>query len=288
MRWAEIQVETTLDAQDAVGNILIENECGGVAIQGEAPVFITCYLPADDRLEERLLHMKGSIRELAGFGLDSGSGEITVRYAEDKDWSEAWKQFFHTTHIGKNLVIKPTWEEYTPTRNEHVIEIDPGMAFGTGNHSTTKLCLEALEKQVRRGSVVIDFGTGSGILAIAAAMFGASLVIAFDLDEIAVKAARENVVRNNMEAHIEVHRADNIKFVNVEADIVVANLLAEIVMAEAEDIVSALRLGGTLIASGLTTRRVDEVEQQLRNVGFDIADRLTEGEWAVIVAKKGR
>lgn len=286
MQWAEISVETTPQAQDAVSNLMMENGCGGTMIQGDAPVVVTCYLPVDDRVEDRLLRIKSAINDLPKFGLDSGSGEITVKYAEDEDWAEAWKQSFRTIRIGKRLVVKPTWEELAPEPGDVVLELDPGMAFGTGHHASTKLCLELLEKYMKRRMVVVDFGTGSGILAIAAAKLRASLVIAFDMDEAAVQVARKNVVQNGLEESIEVHMARGPGFINLQADLVTANLIAEIIMAHNEDFARLLRTGGILIASGVVKDRSLEVEQSLRNVGFDIVETPTEDEWVAIVARK--
>jgi len=286
MRWAEIEVETTAEAQDAVANLMIENGCGGAAITGEAPVLLRCYLPVDDRLEDRLLRIQSGAKNLAGFGLDAGPAEVTVKYAEDQDWAEAWRQFFHTTRVGSRIVVKPPWEEHAPEGKEIVVEIDPGMAFGTGTHPTTRLCLQALEKYLRPRMVVVDFGAGSGILAIAAAKLGASLVIAFDADEPAVKSARANVQKNNLEERIEVHQADNPSFMNCRVDLVTANLVAETVMAHAESLAAVLKTGGVLIASGITSDRRLEVEQSLRNAGFDMAEVLAEGEWIALVARR--
>lgn len=286
MRWAEIEIETTAQAQDAVTNLMMENGCGGTAVQGDVPVVVKCYLPVDDRLEERLSKIQTGIKDLPGFGIDVGSGEVTIKYAEDEDWAEAWKSFFKTTRVGKRMVIKPTWEKYTPAPKDIVIEIDPGMAFGTGSHATTRLCLEALEKYMKPRMTVVDFGTGSGILAIAAAKLRASLVIAFDSDELAVKATRANVTQNDVEDVVEVHCTDNPHFVNTQVDMVVANIVAEIIMEFAGNIAMLLRQGGILIASGISAGKALDVEQALRNVGFDIKERLTEGEWVELTAIK--
>lgn len=286
MQWAEIQIETTAQAQDAVANLLMEIGCGGTVSEGETSVFVTCYLPVDDRLEERLYKIRAGVRNLPEFGIESAPGEITVRYAEQDDWAEAWKNFFKTVHVGKRIVVKPSWEEYKPAGKEVVIEIDPGMAFGTGNHPTTRLCIEALEKHLKPRKVVVDFGTGSGILAIAAAKLGARLVIAFDYDDQAVRAARANVQRNDLEDMIEVHQADNPAFINIEADVIAANLLAEIVIAEAQTLVKLLKVGGVVIASGITKDKRREVEQALKNVGLEIVETLREGEWVAIVGQK--
>jgi ribosomal protein L11 methyltransferase len=287
MRWAEIQVDTTAQAQEAVANLMMESGCGGVAIQGEAPIAVTCYLPVDDRLEQKLIQMRDSINSLPSYGIETGGGEVTIRYAEDQDWAEAWKSFFHVTRVGKRIVIKPSWEEFTPETKDIVIEIDPGMAFGTGSHATTQLCLRALEKYVKPRMTVVDFGAGTGILAIAAAKLRASLVIAFDADELAVKAARFNVLKNEMEHIIEVHQTDNSRFINRQVDLVTANIVAETIIENAEQLANLLRLGGILIASGITRAKTLNVEQALRNVGFDIAERMHESGWAALIAIKG-
>ena len=286
MRWAEIGIETTAQAQDAVAELLMENGCGGTAISGEAPVIVTCYLPMDDRLEDRLLSIRARVKDLAGFGLEAGSGEITVKYAGDEDWAEAWKSFFHTLRVGKRIVIKPTWEEYKPQFGDLIIEIDPGMAFGTGNHETTQLCLEMLEKYMKPRMIVVDFGTGSGILALAAAKLRASLVIAFDSDEVAVQAARKNVMQNQLERAIEVHRTDSSSFIGGSVDLVTANLLAGTIITRAEELQQLLRPGGILIASGIVQERSAEVEQALREVGFEIVETRTSGEWVAVAAKR--
>lgn len=288
MRWVEINVETTNEAQEAVSGIMNENGCNGtVTIEGESPI-VRGYLPVDDRLENRLMDMKSRISALPEFGLDAGPGTLTINYVEEEDWAESWKQYFKTTRIGKHIVIKPTWEDYSPEKKDIVIEIDPGMAFGTGSHDTTRLCLEMLETYLKPGMKVVDFGTGSGILAIAAAKMRASLVIAFDVDEFAVKAARDNVVLNEMEEHIEVHQAGSPSFINIPVDLVTANLVAEVINANAENIARMMRIGGVLIASGITREKSAIVEQVLRNVGFDILKKLKGGEWVAISAVKAR
>lgn len=286
MRWAEITVETTAQARDAVANLMMDNGCGGASIQGEAPVLVTCYLPVDERLEQRLLRIRAGVRGLSGFGLDVGSGDISIGYAEEQDWAEAWKQFFHTIRVGERIVIKPPWEGYEPKPGDVLVEIDPGMAFGTGSHQTTQLCLRALEKYLKPRAVVVDFGTGSGILAVAAARLGASLVIAFDSDETAVRAARANVQRNGLEAVIEVHRADSLAFINVQVGLITANLIAETIIANSEALARRLKTGGILIASGIVAGRALDVEQSLRNAGFDIAESLVEDEWVAIAARR--
>ena len=286
MRWADIEVATTPQAQDAVSNIMMETGCGGVAIQGDAPLVVACYLPVDDQLEQRLLTIRSRIKELPDLGIDLGEGEITVKYAEDKDWTEAWKEFYHVTKPGRKIVIKPPWEEYAPQQGERVIEMEPGMAFGTGLHQTTRMCLIALEKYMKPRYRAVDFGTGSGILAIAEAMLGASLVIAFDVDETAVRIARENVVANQVDDRVEVHQASNLRFVGQGIDLMTANLVAQTIVDNAEIMAGVFRTGGVLIASGIIEERLLEVEQTLRNNGFDTVETMADGEWRTVVARR--
>lgn len=286
MRWAEIRIETTPQAQDAIGELMIENGCAGLAIEGESPLVVRCYLPVDDRLEERLLNIQIGLKELPKFDLEIGTGEITVKYSEDKDWAEAWKSFFHTTKVGRHIVVKPSWESYTPEAGDIVLEIDPGMAFGTGNHPTTKLCLEMLEKYMRGKAVVVDFGTGSGILAVAAAKLGAGLVIAFDSDEVAVRVARENVQGNEAEQVIEVHHTDNPKFINSKVDVIIANIVAEVILSHLDSLAHLLKQSGVLIASGIIKEKQAEVERAIADSGLQIVEAPTEGEWVAIVARK--
>jgi len=264
---------------------MTRNGCGGVAIKGDAPVLVISYLPVDDRLEERLEAIQEGIRDLRRFGIEPGTDELVVRYVEE-DWAESWKEQFHTTRIGSKIIIKPSWEEYQAARGEIVLEIDPGMAFGTGSHPTTIMCLEILEKRMRRGMRVVDFGTGSGILAIAAAKLGASLVIALDSDEIAVRSARENVIRNEEEEHIEVHQTDNLKFILDKVDLITANIIARTIIEHAADLSRILRRGGSLIASGITTDGLLEVEQGLRNERFEVAETYQKGDWVTLLARK--
>lgn len=286
MRWADIEVTTTPQAQDAVSSIMMDHGCGGVAIQGDALVVLRCYLPVDDQLEDRLLLIRNRIKELPDHGIDIGEGEITVKYAEDQDWAEAWKAFYHPTKPGKKIVVKPAWEEYEPQPGERVIELEPGMAFGTGLHATTRLCIVALEKYLRPGMRVVDMGTGSGILAIASAKLGASLVIAFDIDETAVRIARENVVANEVDDRVEVHQTANLRFVGQSVDLMTANLVAQTIIENADVMAGVMRTGGIVIASGIIEERLLEVEQALRNNGFDIAETTAEGEWRAVIARR--
>jgi ribosomal protein L11 methyltransferase len=186
-RWAEVEVAVQGDAREIVGAVLMHVAgCPGYA---ETASTVTGYLPVDDRLEGTLHALRNALRELP----DAATGvnpEITIRFVDEADWANAWKQFFTPQRIGRRLVVKPTWEEWAAAPGDVVVQIDPGMAFGTGLHATTRLCLRALEERIRLGMRVADVGTGSGILAVAAALLGASEVAAVDIDPLAVRIAR--------------------------------------------------------------------------------------------------
>lgn len=304
MRWAEIKAAASEEAADLVGNIMMEEGCGGVAIAGpfvrasdraELPAdlprpdhtTVTGYLPVDDRLEGRLESIRERFRLLPETGTDIGPGQITVTLVEDADWADAWRSFFKTILTGR-ILIKPSWEEIEVGPGQIVVEIDPGMAFGTGNHPTTQLCLLALQNYVAGGEKVLDVGTGSGILAIAAAKLGAEKVAATEIDRAAAEAARRNVERNGLEDRVTVYQTDTPESGPGEFDIAVANITADPIMALAPALARAVRKGGMLIVSGIITSRADEVTSRLREHGFQVVDTTTEDDWVAAVLKRER
>lgn len=302
MKWAEIKVATSDDAADLVSNILIEEGCGGVAITGpsvraSAPpelvdpgtildeTTITSYLPVDDRLEARLESVRSRVRTLPETGVDVGPADITVKPVEDADWAGAWKSFFKPVEIGR-VLVKPSWEEVAARPDQVVVEIDPGMAFGTGNHPTTQLCALALQKYVRGGERVLDVGTGSGVLAISAARLGALEVTATEADPVAVEAACNNVARNSVEQNVRVIESDSLESVSEKVDIAVANITANTIIGLAGELSRAVAPGGILIASGLIEERADEVTSWLEQVGFDLIETMTEDDWVALILKR--
>src|ERR1051325_5172253 len=178
MRWAEMTVECAPESVEAVSYAFLQAGCGGVMMTGTDPVKIQGSLPVTDELTGRMDALRAHLDRLPEFGLPGLCDGMTVRYAEDEDWANAWKQYFKPLHIGRRLVVKPSWEYYSPQGEDLVLELDPGMAFGTGGHPTTQLCLFALEERVTPGMAVADIGTGSGILSLAAAKLGAATVYA--------------------------------------------------------------------------------------------------------------
>ncbi|MGY0372410.1 50S ribosomal protein L11 methyltransferase [Clostridium sp. JNZ J1-5] len=307
-QWLEIEIVTSSEAADAVTGILYNTGVQGVAIIDSKDVeekkqssdgfdwvevdfleikdgaIVKAYYKEDEKFNEYLQYVKESVMNLEMFGLNKGEGKITVKKVNEEDWENNWKVYYKPTKVGKRIVVKPTWEEYEKSEDEVIIELDPGMAFGTGTHETTRLCMQALEKYVKSDSTVFDIGTGSGILAITAAKLNAKKVIGVDLDPVAVDAAKENVGLNNL-SNIEILYGNLMDVVDGKADIVVANILADIIKILAEDVKKFVVEGGCFIASGIILDRKDDVIEKLNECGFSIEEVNTDGEWCCIVAK---
>jgi ribosomal protein L11 methyltransferase len=237
----------------------------------------------DERLEATLISLKDTLRTLPQAGVRGVFPEITVRFVEESDWADAWKQYFKPQRIGRRIVVKPTWETFDPAPDDLILQIDPGMAFGTGLHATTRLCLRALEDVVSPGAQVADVGTGSGILAVGAALLGAGRVEAVDVDPLAVRIARENVTLNGVADVVQVEEADAPPV--GPFDVVVANILADVILGMAPALRDALRPGGVLVASGIIDTRAGDVEHGLEAAGFAAVELRSEGEWAALTAR---
>ena len=282
MRWAEISVDAGPEAADAVGESLRTVGCDGVYVRDTlTPPQVTGYLPADDRLEGRLDHLQTALYALAGFGVNGAGTELTLRTVEEADWANAWKAFYKPLRVGRRLVVTPPWETPTLVTGDLVLTIDPGMAFGTGSHPTTQLCLAALEDYLRPGQRVADIGTGSGILAIAAAKLGASEIVATDIDPLAVRIAGDNVAVNGVRAQTQEAAPTG------TYDLVVANILADVIIGMAESLAGWVAPGGILIASGIIDTRESDVRLAVEGEGFSPLETRRDGEWVALVFRRG-
>lgn len=322
MIWTEITIHTTEEAVEMITNFLHESGAGGVTIdeyvdnnkprdtslgqwfeippndipEGEAR--ISGYFPEGTDIEDVIRVVKDRITELKDYNIDVGEATITSKPVNEDDWANNWKQYFKPIRVSERLTIKPTWEEYSPeSPQEKIIELDPGMAFGTGTHPTTSLCLRTLESVIQEGDEVIDVGTGSGILAIGACRLGAARVLALDLDPVAVSSATENVRLNHLEESITVVESDLLSVlkgegtanklgVDLPVRVVVANILAEIILMFPQDVYQALQPGGYYIASGIYKNKVQDVEDGLKAVGFEIVEINRDEDWVAFVARK--
>jgi ribosomal protein L11 methyltransferase len=218
--------------------------------------------------------------------MEKVQGEIVFSEIDEKDWAESWKKYYKPRRIGTNIVIKPTWESIDEKEGDLVIELDPGMAFGTGTHETTMMCIESLEKFMNNGDKVYDIGCGSGILSIAAAKLGASDIVAVDLDPDCIKVSNENILKNKVEDKIQAIQGNLLDVVEDKADVIVSNIIAEIIVKMSKDLREYLVDNGIFIASGIILEKIKLVEDSLVENGFEILEIRKLGEWACIVARK--
>lgn len=214
-------------------------------------VTVTAYYPEDEELQNRLAGIEAALERVRERISPFRAGPTLFRRVSEQDWANEWKQYFHVTRVGQHMVVKPSWEAYTAKLGEVVLELDPGMAFGTGTHPTTCLCLEALEGLIRPASTVFDVGCGSGILSMAAALLGAREVRAVDIDGVAVRTARQNIARAGLSSRIQVEQGDLLHGTEGRADVIVANILADIIILLLSEVSGKLKDGGVFFASGI-------------------------------------
>jgi ribosomal protein L11 methyltransferase len=245
---------------------------------------VTGYLPADGRLESRRAELERALADLArNQGLRCAIGYQTL---DEQDWAESWKAFFHPQPITARLVVKPTWREYDPAPGQQVIEIDPGMAFGTGTHPTTAMCVQLLENHLQPGDAVLDVGTGSGILLIAAAKLGAGRLNGVDSDPIAVSIARENLDLNAIPKEgAELRCGHLVDTVAERFDVVVANILADVILDLLDQVPAVLVPGGRFICSGIIQARREEVLHKMAARGFHLIESLERDEWVALAGQ---
>ena len=208
-----------------------------------------------------------------------------IREFEDEDWMNNWKKFYKPLEIGNNIVIKPSWEEYENSNNKIIIEIDPGMAFGTGTHETTSLCLETLEEHTKKDDVVFDIGCGSGILGIAAIKLGAKKSVLVDIDDKCIEVSKINSKLNNVEDNTTIYKGNLLDVVKGEADIIVSNIIAEIIVTMIVDLKKHLKNNGIFIASGIIKEKLELVKNSLIENNFEIMEIKELNGWCKVVAK---
>ncbi|MGM8214160.1 50S ribosomal protein L11 methyltransferase [Bacillaceae bacterium W0354] len=312
MKWSEIKIHTTQEAIEPISNILHESGASGVVIEDpedlfakegielfgtiyeldpndypDEGVYIKAYLPMNSFLGETVEGIKQAITNLVTYDIDIGKNAVTISEVDEEDWATAWKKYYKPVKISEKITIIPTWEEYEKvSSDEIIIELDPGMAFGTGTHPTTVLSIQALEQYIKSGDRVIDVGSGSGVLTIAASLLGASTVKAFDLDEIAVKSTQNNVKLNHVQNRVLVKQNDLLKGIEEKADVIVSNILAEIIVQFVEDAYECLEDEGYFITSGIIKAKKDEVKDKLIDVGFKVIEMNEMEDWISIIAQK--
>ena len=308
MTWLEVKLTTTQIGVEFISNIFHELGAGGVVIEDpqlialyakrgqwddyefpenlflQEEVVVKGYLPMDQFLLTKLENLKNEV-DLLKTRIDNIPVKIDVAEVQEEDWANSWKAYFKPEKIGEKIVIKPSWEEYEPQEEELVIELDPGMAFGTGDHATTALCIKLLEKYMRENMEIIDVGTGSGILSISAAKLGAKDVQALDFDTVAVEVATSNVQINKLENIIKVKHSDLFSQADGKVDLIVANIVADIINKLIPQAHTYLKTQGIFIASGIIDARKEDVLRTFQQNNFDIIEVKEDSGWVAIVAQ---
>ena len=308
MEWAELIVHTTTSGADTVSSLFLDYGASGTMVEDRADipdpgkphgiweiidpklleempedVLVHAWLEPGVEFSDLLEEIRLRLDALRSACPDFGTLKLDTRTVKDEDWSEVWKKYYKPFYLGKHLVIRPTWEAYMPQPGDLVISMDPGMAFGSGTHETTAMCSTLLEEIIQGGESVIDVGTGSGILAIAAALSGATRVLAIDIDPDAVRVARENVSLNQVDSVVTVKQGDLLRDVDMESDIVVANIISDIIIRFAGALLRHVRPGGRLICSGIVKQREEEVRHALEDAGCEILRAEHRGEWVAFL-----
>jgi ribosomal protein L11 methyltransferase len=285
--YAEISILTHPEAVEGVTDVLLELGAKGVAEERRPlNVRVVAYLPSDDGLDERVRRVRDRLSALERQGLRIGPGTVGLRTLEEKVWSEAWKDQFQILRVTPGLTIVPSWETYEPQKGEYVIILDPGAAFGTGGHATTRLCLQGLVQHLRPGDRVADVGCGSGILSIAAVALGARELVATDNDGSALSVAAANAKRNLVADQTEFKTADLLAGVSGTFDVIVCNIVSEEVIRLAESLPHLLAKGGRCVTSGFVTASIPEVEDALNRAGLQTLETPSEEGWAACIATR--
>ena len=319
MKWTKFTLETTTEAVDLISDMLNELGIVGIEVSDNIPLseddkkrlfidilpelkeddgtaLVSFYLDTEEDTQLLLSQVKEGLKELSEY-VSVGSGNITVTVTEDKDWINNWKEFFKPFRVDDTIVIKPTWEELTECNDDDlIIEIDPGTSFGTGSHETTKLCIIGMKQHIKPNSVVLDAGSGSGILSIIAKKLGAKEVLGIDIDPIATDSATQNAIVNELAIVAgdlsfitgNIMEDDGIrKHIGKETyDLVVANILADVIIPLSDVIGEAMKPGGIFISSGIINMKENAVREALERNRFKILEVNRMGDWVSFVAKK--
>ena len=313
MDWMELKVLTTTAGADLVSQILMDAGSLGTMIEDKNDVAanqrpegqwdiideaiakrigddvkVTGYYEVDATLNDRIRMVESEVRRIAAMdlGFDAGKLEVIQQTFAEEDWAENWKKSFKPIRLGRHMVIKPGWAECEILEGDKVIEIDPGMAFGTGTHETTGMCVELVEKYITPGVNAIDVGTGTGILALAAAHMGARDVLAIDIDRVAVRVAAENIKINGFEGVIRCKAGDLLENVDEQADVVIANIIADVIIMMAAPVKNHIKDGGIFICSGISSERKQDVLDALNAAQYEVLDVCERGGWCAMAAKK--
>ncbi len=308
MNWTEVQIKTVSQCEDLVSNVLYDAGAAGLAIEdpndiveleqseitwdfvdcnltdlGKGEIIIKAYFPESEDLNKIIENIQNEIKRNPL--IENKNIQITLTLLDDNDWAHSWKKYYKPFKIGSNILIKPSWEDVEIEEGNILIELDPGMAFGTGTHETTWMCTEAIEKYIKKGDTLYDIGCGSGILSIVAVKLGAEKVIGVDLDPVCIKTSKENININDVENKIDIREGNLLEVVDQKADIIVSNIIAEVIAEMSKDLKAYIKDDGIFIASGIILEKISLVEDALKKSGFEILEIIRKNEWALIASK---
>ena len=317
MKWNKITIDTTVEATDMISYELAELGIEGIEVEDHVPLTmeerkkmyvdllpdeiapndgtakISCYIDPDEDIEALSMKISQMLKEVGQF-LDVGAATLSFGETEDKDWINNWKQFFKPFRLDDSIIIKPTWETVNDRREgDIIVEIDPGTAFGTGSHETTRLCISQIKRFLKPGDKVLDLGCGSGILSIIALKLGAGKVVGTDIDPNAIIATKENLAVNHIEEGSMIPYEGNLledealceKIGEGQYDIVVANILADVIIPLSSIARRFMKEGAYFITSGIINTKEEEVKEAMVKNGFESVDIIPMGEWVSIVGR---
>lgn len=312
MDWTEISIKTSQEGVDIAAQAFYEVGITGLVIEdpdelsqlskeeffwdyidesmvgtSDGTVVIKAYLSSDSSLGEKLSLIKDKINWLKNrdLGVDLGSLDIELTSVREEDWSNTWKKYYKPMKVSDRIVIKPSWETYNKKKGQVILTLDPGMAFGTGTHETTMLCMQAIDQYIRPDHSLIDIGCGTGVLSIGALLLGAKAATAIDLDGNAVEIARKNAQINKVLDRMTLVHGNLLDEIEGSYDIVVANIIADVIIELSQYVTNYIKAGGLFISSGIIHERLDEVIEQIESVGLIIEKVEKMGEWAMVVSR---
>lgn len=312
MDWTEISIKTSQEGADIAAQAFYEVGITGLVIEdpdelsqlskeeffwdyidesmvgtSDGTVVIKAYLSSDSSLGEKLSLIKDKINWLKNrdLGVDLGSLDIELASVREEDWSNTWKKYYKPMKVSDRIVIKPSWETYNKKKGQVILTLDPGMAFGTGTHETTMLCMQAIDQYIRPDHSLIDIGCGTGVLSIGALLLGAKAATTIDLDGNAVEIARKNAQINKVLGRMTLVHGNLLDEIEGSYDIVVANIIADVIIELSQYVTNYIKAGGLFISSGIIHERLDEVIEQIESVGLIIEKVAKMGEWAMVVSR---
>ncbi len=292
MKWAQVTLTISQEASEAVANRLFDLNALGVEIRDAHPptsssVTLVTYFPMDDLVGDRLQKVQQFLDQLSEWGILAGHPSVSLKAIQEADWAEEWRSSFSPQKIGDCIVVAPTWIEIVPKPSEVLIRLDPGMAFGTGQHPTTRLSILLLGKTIKGNEILADIGTGSGILSIAAAKLGASSIDAVDLDETALPVASNNFRLNDVESVIQLQAGNGLDVCSGQYDVIIANILTKVLLPMIPKFSRFLNARGVVILSGIMKQEAAQVVNALKLHQLSPIDIEQDEEWVAISAKLG-